>query len=254
MLLAISIIILILAIVLIILAYRVRANTSVIYEFVSIISHKFRTPLTSTKWLVDNLVSTEKDSFRKKDLDDVHTLNQQLINLTNTLVELTDSEKSSKQQYNFEKISVCEFVRTVFKPISEQFGMKNISCSINCADENLKINVDKARFEFVLHSVLENSAIYTKPGGKVDVVIESAAGKVYVTVVDNGIGIPKSNLRFIFSEFHRAPNAKAVDTEGLGVDLYLSRRIIHRLNGEIKAYSEGEGKGSTFQIILPQVQ
>lgn len=246
-----SVVVLILAIILIILAYKVRSSIGLKYEFVSIISHKFRTPLTSVKWSVDNLISSEKDGFRRNELEDVHRLNQELIGLTNTLIELTETDKSSKHSYNFEIFSACDFIRETAKPASELFGIKNITFSVNCADENIKIKADRTRLEFVVHALLENSSIYTPAGGKVDVVVEAAQDKIYITVVDNGIGIPKKNLRYIFSEFHRAPNAKAFDTEGLGVDLFLAKRIVHRLGGQIKAFSEGEAKGSTFQITLP---
>ncbi len=249
----VSIILLIASIGLVIHAYKIRSNISLRTEFVSIISHKFRTPLTSVRWLTENLVQTEKDDFRKKDLQDIHILNQQLIDLTNTLIELADMEKISKEQYTFEEVSLYDVVNESAQKIKELAGVKNIAFNLACKDRAIKVKIDRARFEFIAHTILDNSVVYTKSGGKVDVLITSIGDKAVINVTDNGIGIAPNAIWHIFSEFYRAPNAVSFDTEGLGVDLFLAQKIAHRLGGEIRVSSQGENLGSMFELILPKV-
>ncbi len=249
----ISIILLIIALSSAVHAHRVRSNAALRSEFISIISHKFRTPLTSVRWLTENLVESEKDNFRKKDLQDIHVLNQQLIGLTNTLVELADMEQAAKQQYTLEDVPLCELVNDYAKKVQEMAGVKNIFFSIKCLDNTMKVRVDRTRFEFIANTILENSVVYTKPGGKVDVLITASGPHAVMNVSDTGIGIPLPSIPHIFSEFYRAPNAVSFDTEGLGVDLFLAQKIAHRLGGEIRVSSQGENLGSVFELILPRV-
>ena len=75
--------------------------------------------------------------------------------------------------------------------------------------------------------------------------------KAMIAVTDTGIGIKRDDLQRIFSRFYRAKGAQLADTEGFGIGLSLARSIVNHHGGKIEAFSEGEGKGSAFTILLP---
>ena len=233
---------------------KLRQNEALKYEFITIIAHKFRTPLTRIKWLLDDLIKSEPDSFRKESLTGLRSENENLVKLITTLVELTDAPDTKNSSYKFERINLCEFVKEAVDATTQSFKEKNISVSINCTVPNVFVKVDHSRMGFVLSSLLDNACLYTPTGRSVNVVITAKRFKAAVSVIDDGIGISPMDMQHIFSRFFRAKNAQNMDTEGLGVALYLAASIAKRHHGKLTAFSAGLNTGSTFSVILPRVK
>jgi len=233
---------------------RFRENAHLKYEFITIVAHKFRTPLTYVKWVCDTLIPDETDSFKKKSLEDVKKSNQKIIDLTSTLIEIADSESSGGASYVIEKLPLGELVRNISSNFKDTMHEKNLFFSFNCENEKAKVRVDKSRFEFVLSTLLENACIYTPPGKNIDVSVKSTLFNNYIKVEDSGIGISKQDLSHVFSKFFRGKNARSTDTEGFGVGLYLANSIIKKFHGKMTVESPGEGQGSRFTIRLPRVR
>ncbi len=221
------------------------------YEFVTIIAHKFRTPLTQIKWLLESILSDEEDSFKKESLQNIGKSTETLIGLTNALVELTNSADNVKSIYNFEKINICEMVKKVSGLLSVHFHEKNIFFGIEYSSPEIYVNADHSRMEFVLQTLFENSINYSHTGRNVDIQVLQEKNKVIISVVDYGIGIDPSDLPRIFSKFFRASNARNMDTEGFGVGLYLVKSVVKRHHGTLEVFSDGIEKGTTFVLTLP---
>src|SRR3989344_7581833 len=85
---------------------KLRENENLKYEFITIIAHKFRTPLTHMKWLSEGLIADELDPRKRENLREMRQANQKLIDLTGTLIELTDSDDDSKSSYVFETVNL----------------------------------------------------------------------------------------------------------------------------------------------------
>ena len=229
---------------------RLKESEQLKYEFITIIAHKFRTPLTQIKWLTEGLTTKEQDPYKKEDLGEIRGANEQLISLTNTLIELTDSDKSSKGSYELEKVDLCSFVKAIGDEMKSYFHGKNIFFSVKCDTMDLEVVIDKARMEYVFQTVLNNAYMYTGPGKSVEVTVYGDRRHAYVTVSDHGIGISPEDMRNIFTKFYRAENAVKTDTEGFGIGLYMAQAILRRHGGKIFASSAGLGQGSTFTISL----
>jgi two-component system sensor histidine kinase ResE len=233
---------------------RLRENNHMKYEFITIVAHKFRTPLTYIKWVCDSLIPDETDSFKKKSLEDVKKSNQKIIDLTSTLIEIADAESSGGATYVFEKVSAYDFVKDISDRFKDTIHEKNLFFSLNCDKKDALIKIDKSRLEFVISTMIENACIYTPPGQNISINIGVELFKVYISIQDSGIGISKKDLPHIFSKFYRGKNARNTDTEGFGVGLYLASSIVRRLGGKVSVFSEGEGRGSTFTVILPKAR
>jgi signal transduction histidine kinase len=220
-------------------------------EFITIIAHKFRTPLTQLKWMIEGMLADEKDSYRREILLSAEQSNRSLIDLTGQLVELADSADNSKTSYSFEAISLCEVVKKLADSMKGSFHEKNIFFSVQCASDNIMVRIDRVRFEFVLQALLENARTYSPPGRNVEVGVGTDRGKAVVTVTDHGIGIAQKDLPRIFTKFYRGDNAQRTDTEGFGIGLYMAGTVIARHHGTMNVYSAGLDKGSTFTVTLP---
>lgn len=233
---------------------RIKDSNRMKYEFITIVAHKFRTPLTYIKWVCDSLIPEEVDSFKKKSLEDVKKSNQKLIDLTGTLIEIADSESSGGVTYVYEKILLVELMQNIINNAKDSFHEKNIFLSFKCKNDKLKIKADRARLEFVINTLLDNARTYTPIGKKVELAISGSLFHVFIAVEDDGIGISKQDIKHVFSKFFRGKNARINDTEGFGVGLYLASSIIKRLRGKITVESPGENLGSKFTITLPRVR
>ena len=230
---------------------KIKLYETMKYEFITIIAHKFRTPLTQIKWIVEASLPGETDSFKKESLDSINKSTETLIGLTNTLVEITDSANKVLAVYSFEKLNICEIISKITGSLKDRFHEKNIFFGITCAETEIFVKGDKARLEFVLQTVIENTINYSPVGSNVEVTISKEKSKVVIYVIDQGIGIKAEDLPHIFTKFFRTSNAQAMDTEGFGVGLFLAKSVVKRHNGEINVFSKGVGKGSTFSISLP---
>lgn len=233
---------------------KLRENERSKYEFMTIIAHKFRTPLTHIKWSSEGLLSDETDSYKKQSLTDIHASNENLINMTTTLIEVMDASGNKNSAYRFERVNICDMVRSIMESYKSMFHSKNLFISISCVAEELFANIDKSRMEFVLSTLFENACLYTPPGRNITATVSIEHRKVAVSVHDDGIGIDARDMQHLFTKFYRTKEARAMDTEGLGVALYLAKSVMKHHKGSIVAYSEGLGKGSTFSIVMPRAK
>lgn len=222
------------------------------YEFITIIAHKFRTPLTHLKWSVENLLTLNLDPSAQESVKDIGSSTEKLINLTGTLIELTDNANQSRALYNFEKIPLFEFVKNATSPFRDTFHGKNIFFSVYCDNDGTLIRVDRARMEFVLGTILENACNYTPVGRSVSVKAGTVGRRAVIEVADTGIGIDPMEQMRLFEKFHRGDRARRADTEGVGVGLYLARSVMKRHKGRIEISSPGIDKGTTVRIFLPR--
>ncbi|MEK7641671.1 MAG: ATP-binding protein [Patescibacteria group bacterium] len=232
---------------------KLRESDLLKYEFITIIAHKFRTPLTQAKWTLEEMIAVEDNSEKKASLSNLHDSSNKLIDLTGALVELTDTDRGGGGQYTFETMEVCPLVQGMVSTFKPAFDDKHILLTLVCGSPGIQAHIDKKRMQFVIQTLLENAAAYTPEGGKVTVHVFVAGSKAHIAVTDSGIGIAREDMSRVFSKFYRTKLAKSVDTEGFGVGLYLAQSIARRHGGKIEISSEGEGKGSTFSVVLPAI-
>lgn len=252
----IIIIILLLAIIFFVLSKiwkRLNAVEKLKYEFVTIIAHKFRTPLTQIKWFLETVKETETNSFIKDSLVNMGEANQKLIDLTNTLIGLSDERKASKASYSFDKVNLCELIAQITHSLKDTFHKKNLFLATQCSESEIFVKADKQRIDFVIQTIIENAINYSPAGRSIEISIDKEEKDIIIYVQDHGIGIEANDINRLFTKFFRAKNAMVMDTEGFGIGLYLAQKIMKEHNGKITAYSEGVDKGSIFSIIFPKI-
>jgi signal transduction histidine kinase len=235
----------------VIIWHKIRENEALKYEFLTIIAHKFRTPLTESKWATEELLREEQDPQKLDNLNHIQQSNEKLVNLTGALVDMANTDKNTDSSYRPEKVSLNDLVREAVADFDVRFKEKGILFSAEYPTADIITSVDKERVMFAVQTLLENSRNYTPKGGKVTIVLTQSGHKAIIKVADTGIGIEKEELPRVFSSFYRTKKAQLADTEGFGIGLSLARSIINRHGGKIEVSSEGEGKGSTFTIVLP---
>lgn len=231
---------------------RFRDLETLKYEFITVVTHKFRTPLTRIKWSSEILRDhVGADDDQKLAVSEIENANEHLVSLTDMLLNLRKASDSAFE-YEFERLDICSVVNSAIKNTNKRIKDRDIDFSVICPDLEAFVSLDKRRMLFALQIVVDNAITYTPKGGKISVTVSQDSSNVYVKVKDTGIGISKEDAGKIFNKFWRSKEAKTTDTEGMGIGLFMAREIIERHEGEIRAESEGVGKGSTFSIKLPR--
>jgi two-component system sensor histidine kinase VicK len=111
--------------------------------------------------------------------------------------------------------------------------------------------VDLNKISFVIDTIIENAIYYTKQDGKILIDCITNPKKLTLFISDTGIGLSFINKIMIFSKFYRSKQAKLMNTDGMGLRLYLSRQIIKQHHGKIYSKSNGLNEGTTFFVELP---
>lgn len=230
---------------------KLRETDLIKEEFISVVTHKFRTPLTSIKWSGENLIKAVPDGL-KEDVRNIQMSADRLVELTGLLVNLSGTEDRS-YEYNMAKIDLGALLNACVEEHMEQARAKGVSLAYAPLSAECVIPADSQRMRFVIQTILDNAISYTPHGGKIRAGLSLLLDedKVLITIADTGIGINKEDMKHLFVKFYRADNGRRADTEGMGIGLYLSRKIIEKHGGKIWAESAGEGNGSKFCVVLP---
>jgi len=222
-------------------------------EFVAIVAHQLRTPLSAIKWSLHMVldgdvgkVSSEQIEFLKK----AYQSNERMILLINDLLNVNRIEEGrfiyNREVYSLEKI--IEDTNDLLIGLSKE---KKVKLIFKKPKKQLpKIKIDKEKITLVIQNLIDNGIRYNKAGGKVTISLDFDKIFVYVIIEDNGIGISNLQHDRIFSKFFRADNAVKSDAEGTGLGLFICKNIIEAHGGKINFKSE-KNKGTIFTFSLP---
>jgi len=220
-------------------------------QFVANVSHELRTPLTSIKLLSSSLISDEttKPEIYKEFLTDIDSEVDRLNEIIDGLLYLVDLEKKelelhyTNSQVNF----LITKVVYLLNPLADQ---KNILIDIK-ADDKVWASFDKPKLHQCLSNIIANAVKYNREGGHVLVTLVSKRSTFLIQVIDDGFGIAKDSLPFVFDRFYRTDKARNRKSGGTGLGLSIVQQIVHLHQGEISIDSE-LGKGTTVTIEIPK--
>lgn len=262
-------IVLILTIFLLVLAFvimqsfeRLAETNRLKSEFVSIVSHQIRSPLTNLKWIVELLMSGILGKIEDKQTEYFRILKENLERMQELVSELLTVSRieATKLVFKREEFSLENMARdlvTEFKPIAKS---SNVRLDFETEKNIPRVYSDPFQILQVIENLLYNSIRYTnfpaagdakeKEPGKVTVKLRRKGNTVVCEVSDNGIGIPERDQKFIFQKFFRADNVRRYQASGSGLGLYICKSIIERSKGKI-GFTSKENTGTTFWFALP---
>lgn len=225
-----------------------RAKT----EFVSLASHQLRTPLSAINWYTEMLLNGDAgkiNSEQKQYLDEVYKGNQRMVQLVNSLLNVSRLELGTFI-VEPELIDLPVLAGEVVKEMIPQITTKKLKVKENYDKKLDKYSADPKLMKIILQNLLSNAVKYTPENGAIEISITKDNKSVLLTVKDSGYGITKTQQDKIFTKLFRADNVREKDTEGTGLGLYLVKSIIDSSSGKIW-FESVEDKGSTFYVSLP---
>lgn len=220
-------------------------------KFVSNVSHELRTPMTSMKIVADTLMAQDHwdESVYREFLGDINMELDRLNKIIDSLLYLAKIEKD-ELEIDLSVTYVNYLIEKVIKTIRPIASQKNIYVGFN-AQSKVQLNLDQEKMQQCLLNIVGNAVKYTPDGGRVIVSLIDRKDEIVISVSDNGIGIPKKDLPYVFDRFYRVDEARARKTGGTGLGLSIAQQIVQLHQGIIEVDSE-MARGTIVSIILPK--
>lgn len=220
-------------------------------DFISNISHEFRTPLASIIGFSETIISDpEMTEENKIEFNNV-ILNEgkRLAKLINDILDISKIEggKLELQKTQFDLTALMKELLVQKTVKAESIG---ISIITEFPDEEVMITADKERIAQVFTRLLNNAIKFNTKGGRIRVIIKTLFREIEVIISDTGIGIPEKDIPFLFQKFYRV-SRPGTEIPGTGLGLVFVKQIVDLHKGFITVQSES-GKGTTFAIKLPK--
>ena len=180
-------------------------------------------------------------------------IDRQTAHMARLLDDLLDTSRLSRNTLTLQRArlrlgDVLQSAMEIASPLIEQ---QRLELVVDGVGEPVWLDADHARLTQVFGNLLNNAAKYSKPGGKVDLMVRPSPGWVVVSVRDAGIGISPDMLDRVFEPFTQATMARDHAPGGVGIGLSLAHRLVEMHGGTIQAMSAGAGSGSEFTVRLP---
>lgn len=220
-------------------------------EFLATLAHELRNPLAPITNALQILRLSPADAQAIDHAMDV--MDRQLQHMVRLVDDLLDVSRITrgKVELRKERIDLAKVVQSAVetsRPLIEGSGHQ---LTVQLAPEGICLEGDLTRLAQVVSNLLNNSARYTKPNGRIWLTTEIRDGEALVRVCDNGIGIPGDMLPHVFEIFTQVNRPLERTQGGLGIGLSLVRGLVEMHGGKVEAYSDGPGRGSEFVVRLP---
>jgi two-component system, sensor histidine kinase len=215
-------------------------------EFVAVLGHEFRNPLSAIVNAVDVLERTEAAAATVHAREVIGRQARNIGRMVDDLLEI-NRIANGKIRLDPEPLDLAETVRRCLATLAERTHGYRVSLDA----DTVWVNADPVRLEQIVVNLLDNALKYTPPGGAIDVRVWRQGSRAMLRVRDNGVGIAADVLPRIFDLFVQGDAPGVRGRRGLGIGLAVVRRLAELHGGTIDVESDGPGRGSAFTLRLP---
>jgi signal transduction histidine kinase len=221
-------------------------------HFLAMLAHELRNPLAPIRSAAEVLKRVENEcsprvGWARK------LIERQSRQLSSLLEDLLDVSRitTGKVSINKTELLFNALVARAVETAQSGFDTRKHTVTVSLPESLVFVMGDAIRLTQVVANLLDNASKYTPPGGRIHVEVAIHAERVSLTISDNGVGISAEDLPYVFELFNQADRALDRAQGGLGIGLSLVRSILVLHDGSISAASEGQGKGTRVEVLLP---
>src|SRR5216110_1731254 len=223
-------------------------------QFLALLSHELRNPLSPVIAMVGELEASAGDSPEVRRALEVIRRNVELeARLIDDLLDVTRISKG-KLQLSLETASVHEILQRSYEICREEIAAKDLKIEFRLRAEHAYVEGDPARLQQVFWNLIKNSVKFTPAKGRIVIeTLNPTPDKVEIRTTDTGIGIERDQMESIFNAFEQGQSSITRRFGGLGLGLAISKAMVNAHGGTIKAESSGKNRGATFIVTLTTV-
>ena len=222
-------------------------------KFVANVSHDFRSPLTSIKGYVEAILDgTIPPELQDKYLNIISHEADRLEKLTRSLLVLNDLDER-KRMMNIRKFDINDVIKNTANTFEVICSKKNIDLELLLSGRELFVEADMEQIQQVLYNLLSNAIKFSPDNSTITLETTEKNGKIFVSVKDHGIGIPKASLQKIWERFYKIDRSRGKDQKGTGLGLAIVKEILHAHGQHINVIST-EGVGTEFIFTLEKAK
>ncbi len=217
-------------------------------EFLSAAAHDLRTPLTVVLGQAELLERrVARDPTAPPDAAGIQRMVREARRLRDLVTELLDAQRLEQgaEVMDLEPVDL----RTIVESVRRRYHDQGIDLKVTIPADPVVGSIDAPRFEQVIDNLVENAIKYTSDGRLPEVELTVDGGAARISVTDNGVGVPEEERERIFDRFYRGSNVQGTSESGIGLGLYICRRIMDAHNGRIWVEPGHEG-GSVFVVSI----
>ena len=212
------------------------------------VAHELRTPIANLQSHLEAFI----DGIWKPNTERLKSCHEETIRLTKIVSDLETLARydGEKVEIKKEQFDLSEMINSILLSFDNEFINKNITHSTALHIQYL--NADRDKISQIMVNLISNALKYTPEGGKIEILTSGNENEVQIKIKDNGIGISKEDLPYIFERFYRADKSRSRATGGSGIGLAIVKSLVDAHGGKILVHSE-PGTGSEFIIVFPKV-
>ncbi len=221
-------------------------------EFVSIVSHQLRSPLSNLKWAIELLLSGRLGEIDGKQGEYFKILKDNATRMEELVADLLIVSRLEQGRFPLNKsaFSLEELTKEIILTFEPAAKAAHVEIKPEVINPLPKAWADASRIKMVIENFLDNAIRYTKEKGEIKIKIELKRKTLLFSVRDNGVGIPKGDQKHIFQKFFRSKNILKYQTQGSGLGLFIAKSLVEKSGGKVGFQSQ-ENKGSMFWFTIP---
>ena len=221
-------------------------------DFISLVAHELRVPMTSIKGYTDLMNAGLAGPLSDQQKQFLEVIRRNLTRMSSLISDLSDINhiESGRMKFDLQSFDLREVVADVSDSLRERIGNRQQTLHIEIEDELPLVYADATRIAQVMSNLLSNAHKYTPEGGEIVVRAWPNGRSAFVSVQDNGLGISEEDQEKLFTQFFRAEDTRVREQSGWGLGLSIVRRMVEAQDGEI-TFESKLGEGSTFTFTIP---
>jgi signal transduction histidine kinase len=221
-------------------------------EFISLVAHELRVPMTSIKGYTDLMNAGLAGPLSDQQKQFLEVIRRNLTRMSSLISDLSDINhiESGRMKFDLKSFDLREVVADVADSLRERINNRQQTLHIEIEDDLPLIFADATRITQVISNLMSNATKYTQDGGEITLRAWPNGRSAYVSIQDNGLGISEENQQKLFTQFFRAEDKEVREQAGWGLGLSIVRRMVEAQNGEI-TFESKLGEGSTFTFTVP---
>ena len=223
-------------------------------EFVSIVSHQLRSPLTAVKgyasMLLENSYGVLPENL-KGPIEKIFISSERLAKMITEFLDISKIEQGT-MTYNFTSVDIKKMLIDLIGEFTPAADKKTLTLDLDFAEnESFFVTADEGKIRQIISNLIDNGLKYTQAGGVyVALRKDEVRGIILVQVRDTGIGLSQDDIHHLFGKFTRGAQGQKQNAEGSGLGLYVAKKMLEAHRGKIWVDSEGPGRGSSFTLEL----